>query len=133
MSMLMKVNQSKALYNFTKKQRLKDSTSTKDLDDSLQHPEVNSQTCIPSPTKKPHHRTQSCPSITEPLKLQYKPLSKQNQSQRSEKDKTVRSSASKLKKGHRYYQSQVQLETTSNAPSISIQNLSSVLYRKNSK
>jgi hypothetical protein len=30
-----KANNSKALYNFTKKQKLKDSTSTKDLDDSL--------------------------------------------------------------------------------------------------
>lgn len=30
-----KSNQSKALYKFTKKQKLKDSTSTKDIDDSL--------------------------------------------------------------------------------------------------
>lgn len=30
-----KVQNSKALYNFARKQKLKDSTSTKDLDDSL--------------------------------------------------------------------------------------------------
>lgn len=64
-----KANHSKALYNFTKKQKLKGSTSTKDLDDSLEHQEVTSQALLPSPGKKPHHRTQSCPSITEPLKL----------------------------------------------------------------
>ena len=64
---LHKVNHSKALYSFTRKQKPKGSTSTKDLDDSLEHQEVTSQVNLPSPVKKPHHRTQSCPSITEPL------------------------------------------------------------------
>jgi len=55
----------KALYKFTKKQKLKDSTSTKDLDDSLDPAEITSQQRLPSSDKKLHQRTQSCPSITE--------------------------------------------------------------------
>lgn len=76
-------NNSKALYNFTKKQKLKDSTSTKDLDDSLEQQEVSSQNQLQSPNKKPHHRTQSCPFITELNKFEYTPKSKIDKSQRS--------------------------------------------------
>jgi len=55
----------KALYKFTKKQTLKDSTSTKDLDDLLDSEEITSQKQLPLSDKKLHRRTQSCPSITE--------------------------------------------------------------------
>ena len=126
-------NNSKALYNFTKKQKLKDSTSTKDLDDSLEHQEITSQNQLQSPHKQPHHRTQSCPFIAELNKFEYTPKSKVEKSQRYEKDGTVRSSGDKTKNKHRYCQSQAQLSSISNAQSISIENLSAVLYRKNSK
>lgn len=54
----------KALYNFTKMQKNKDSTSTRDLNDSLDfidnHTKLGKQTI----DRKLHQRTQSCPSIT---------------------------------------------------------------------
>jgi hypothetical protein len=78
-----RANNSKALYKFAKKQRLKDSTSTKDLDDSLEHHEITSQTRLNSPHIKPHQRTQSCPFITELSKLEHTPKSKIDKSQRS--------------------------------------------------
>ena len=45
----------KALYRFTKEHKLKDSTSTKDPEDSLDAP------CTQLHARSPHLRTQSCP------------------------------------------------------------------------
>jgi hypothetical protein len=55
----------KALYNFTKKQKMKDSTSTKDFDDSLDRFDIDHlKEIVPTTPKNLHQRTQSCPSIT---------------------------------------------------------------------
>lgn len=51
---------SKALYHFAKKQKNKDSTSTKDLNDSLDGIQLNDS----HSEKKTHQRTQSCPSVS---------------------------------------------------------------------
>ena len=49
----------KALYNFSKRRKLKDSTSTKDPEDSLDGGTAHNQPR--SRTPRPHLRTQSCP------------------------------------------------------------------------
>ena len=52
-----KDNQSKKLYHFNKHQKNKQSSSTKDLNDSLDRP-------VETPTQtKLHLRTHSCPSV----------------------------------------------------------------------
>ena len=54
---MFKNNTAKKLYRLTKKANNKQSASTKDLNDSLDHPPMT-----PVITTKHHTRTQSCPS-----------------------------------------------------------------------
>ena len=66
-----KVNNSKALYHFTKKQKNKYSISTKDLNDSLDAVQITQITKSNKNEKKLHQRTQSCPSIENQAKIAY--------------------------------------------------------------
>lgn len=77
--MMKKASHPKALYHFTKKQKNKDSTSTKDLNDSLDQLENNNPL-----TKKYHYRTQSCPPV-EPVHLQSQTEIKADHTVRPEK------------------------------------------------
>ena len=111
-----KDNQSKKLYHFNKHQKNKQSSSTKDLNDSLDRP-------VETPTQtKLHLRTHSCPSVQ---------LTKPPYIQMVAQDTTR---TNQIKPTHRNCRSQFDLDNFSmNQPSISIDNLSSILYRKNSK
>jgi hypothetical protein len=114
---MQKNNQAKKLYQFSKKQKNKLSASTKDLNDSLDNVTADIVAC------KNHQRTYSCPSVA-PQDLQEIEIQPKEQTARSYK----------LKPTHRNCQSQVELDTISvNQHSISIDNLSAILYRKNSK
>jgi len=125
----MKRSNAKALYAFAKKQKLKDSRSTKDLNDSLDGGEELPKQ-VPS-NKKPHFRTQSCPSIEEPLK--YSP-SKRSKADVVEKEPTVQSYGGKNKILHRHCHSQASLYSGFlPQQSISVENLSTILYRKSGK
>lgn len=116
-----KSNNFKALYNFAKKQKMKDSTSTKDLDDSLEQIHNCAQSIVKHNDKKIHHRTQSCPSITEPLKFTSNPPAKIDKTQRSELDGSAKSELKKPKISHRHCHSQASIDSVSKSQqSVSI-------------
>lgn len=128
-----KGNHLKALYHFTKKQKNKHSASTKDLNDSLDFAARPPNCEKEGADKNNHYRTQSCPPV-EPLVLEGQIDIKIGNSQVSDKEDTTRIHESKFKRGHRNCKSQAEIESLSgNQMSVSIENLTSILYRKNSK
>ena len=66
-----KVNSSKALYHFTKRQQNKYSISTQDLNDSLDVAEISHLIKSKKNDKILHQRTQSCPSIENQAKISH--------------------------------------------------------------
>lgn len=85
--------------------------------------------------KNSHQRTQSCPSISDPMKL-VSPRKFGNEEPDKQTEKTIRSYATgrqkKTKLTHQYSGSLVSNENSSiTGQSISIDHLSSALYRKN--
>ena len=131
---MLKNSYAKKLYQFSRQQKNKQSASTKDLNDSL-------DLISPEPLlSKHHHRTQSCPSVETQQPLPPPP------EQQTTRDHNNSHKHTKHKPTHRSCRSQAELDGLSinqsvsqsvsisiNQNSLSIDKLSSVLYRRHSK